>query len=85
MIAAQAQQWIGLSPYTAERVASTILLHCLIYKPHRELKNLGLRHEVAIREPERLLLTASLQDHVCVIDMALESHKGAIQTGVKAI
>ena len=75
MSAAQAQQWIGLSPYTAERVASTILLHCLIYKPHRELKNLGLRHEVAIREPERLLLTISLQDHLCVSDMALKASR----------
>ena len=75
MSAAQAQQWIGLSPYTAERVASTILLHCLIYKPHRELKNLGLRHEVDIREPERLLLTVSLQDHVCVSDMALKASR----------
>ena len=75
MSAAQAQQWIGLSPYTAERVASTILLHCLIYKPHRELKNLGLRHEVAIRGPVRLLLTVSLQDHVCVSDMALKASR----------
>ena len=38
MGAAQTQQWRGLSPYAAERVASTILLHCLIHKPHRELK-----------------------------------------------
>ena len=41
MGAAETQQWRGLSPYAAERVASTILLHCLIHKPHRELKNLG--------------------------------------------
>ena len=34
MSAAQTQQAKGLSPHTAERVASTILLHCLIYKPH---------------------------------------------------
>ena len=33
MGAAQTQQWRGLSPYAAERVASTILLHCLIHKP----------------------------------------------------
>ena len=70
--AAQTQQWRGSSPHTAERVASTILLHCLIYKPHRELKHLGLRHEVAIRVSVRLLLTVSLQDRVCVSDMALE-------------
>ena len=63
MGAAQTQQWSGLSPHT-------ILLHCLIYKPHRELKNLGLRHEVAIRKPVCLLLTVSLQDRLCVSDMA---------------
>ena len=75
MSAAQTQQWSGLSPHAAERVASTILLHCLIHKPHRELKNLGLRHEVAIRVPVRLLLTVSLQDHMCVSDMALEASR----------
>ena len=64
-----------LSPHAAERVASTILLHCLIHKPHRELKNFGLRHEVAIRAPVRLLLTVSLQDHMCVSDMALEASR----------
>ena len=72
MSAAQTQQWRGLSPHAAERVASTILLHCLIHEPHRELKNLCLRHEVAIRVPVRLLLTVSLQDHMCVSDMASE-------------
>ena len=46
----------------------TILLHCLIHKPYRELKNLGLGHEVAIRG--RLLLTVSLQEWVCVSDMS---------------
>ena len=75
MSAAQIQQWRGLSTHAAERVASTILLHCLIHKPHRELKDLGLRHEVAIRVPVRLLLTASLQDHMCVSDMALEASR----------
>ena len=75
MSAAQTQQWSGLSPHAAERVASTILLHCLIHKPHRELKNLGLRHEVAIRVPVRLLLTLSLQDHMCLSDMALEASR----------
>ena len=75
MGAAQTQQWRGLSPYAAERVASTILLHCLIHKPHRELKNLGLRHEVAFREQVRLLLTVSLQDRLCVSDMALEASR----------
>ena len=49
---------------------STILLHCLIYKPHRELEILGLRPDVANRAPVRLLLTASLQNRVCVSDMA---------------
>ena len=73
MSAAQTQQWSGLSPNTAERVASTIFLHCLIHKPHRELKDLGRRHEVAIRVPVRLLLTVSLQDHMYVSDMALEA------------
>ena len=34
MGAAQTQLWRGLSPYAAERVASTILLQCLIHKPH---------------------------------------------------
>ena len=38
------------------------------YKPYRELKNLGLGHEVAIRG--RLLLTVSLQEWVCVSDMS---------------
>ena len=75
MSAAQTQQWCCLSPHAAERVASTILLHCLIPKPHRELKNLGLRHEVAIRELVRLLLTVSLQDRMCVSDMALEASR----------
>ena len=75
MGAAQTQQWRGLSPYAPERVASTILLHCLIHKPHREPKNLGLRHEVAFREPVRLLLTVSLQDRLCVSDMALEASR----------
>ena len=69
------QQWRRLSPYAAERVASTILLHCLIHEPHRELKNLGLRHEVAFREPVRLLLTVSLQDRLCVSEMALEASR----------
>ena len=41
MSAAQTQQWSGLSPHAAERVASPIMLHCLIHKPHRELKNLA--------------------------------------------
>ena len=75
MSAAQTQQWSGVAPNAAERVASTLLLHCLIHKPHREPKNLGLRHEVAIREPVRLLLTASLQDHMCASDMALEASR----------
>ena len=75
MSAAQTQQWRGLSPHAAERVASTILLHCLIYKPHRELKNLGLRHEVAIRVRVCLLLTVSLQDHMCVNDMAFKASR----------
>ena len=79
MSAAQTQQWSGLSPDTAERVASTILLHCLIHKPHRELKNLGLRHEVAIRVPVRLLLTVSLQDRMCVSDMALEASRAPLE------
>ena len=52
------------------------MLHCLIHKPHRELKNLGLRHEVAIRILVRLLLTVSLQDHMRVSDMALEASRG---------
>ena len=39
------------------------------------LENLGLRHEVAIREPVRLLLTVSLQDRMCVSDMALEASR----------
>ena len=75
MSAAQTQQWSGLSPSTAERVASTILLHCLIHKPHREFKNLGLRHGVAIREPVRFLLTVFLQDRMCVSDMALDTSR----------
>ena len=83
MNAAQIQQWRGLSPHAAERVASTILLHCLIHKPQHNFKNLGLRHEVAIRVPVRLLLTVSLQDHTCVSDLG--SLKGAIRTGVKAM
>ena len=81
MSAAQTQQWSGLSPHAAERVASTILLHCLIHKPHRELKNLGLRHEVAIRG--RHLLTVSLQDWVGVSDVCLGSVKGAMTNGIK--
>ena len=83
MSAAQTQQWSCLSPHAAERVASTILLHCLIHKPHRELKNLGLRHEVAIREPVRLLLTVSLQDWVFVSDMFPKSIKGAVNNGTR--
>ena len=75
MSAAQTQHWRGLSPNAAERVASTILLHCFIHKPYRELENLGLRHEVAIREPVHLLLAVSLQDHMCVSDMALEASR----------
>ncbi len=74
MSAAQTQQWSGLSPHAAERVASTILLHCLIDKPHRELKN-GLRHEITIRVPVCLLLTVSLQDHMCGSDMACEASR----------
>ena len=81
MSAAQTQQWRDLSPYTAERVASTILLHCLIHKPLRELKNLGLRHDIAIRG--RLLLTASLQEWVCLSDMYRESIKGAVKNSIK--
>ena len=71
----------GLLTHTAERVASTILLHCLIYKPHRELKNLGLRHEIAIRVG--LLLTVSLQDWVCMSDMCPKSIKGGVNNGTK--
>ena len=76
MSAAQTQQWSVLSPHAAERVASTILLHCLIHKPHRELNHLGLRDQVAIRVG--LLLTVPLQYRVCVSDMCPESIKGVV-------